>query len=168
MSDSLRPHGLQHARLPCPSPTPGACSNSCPWSRRWHPTILFSVFSLLLLSSIFPSIRVFSKEPVLRIGWPKYWSFSFSISPAKEYSGLISFRIDWFDQDDRYVVFCGLWRKEIIFNFYVSMRAICVAFLFFLSLSVSVEENFSSDRLKTLDYILVTVITAYWWHSLAE
>ena len=62
----------------------------------------------LLPSSTFPSNRVFSNEPVLYIRGPKYWSFSFSISPAKEYSGLISFRIDWFDQDDRYVVFCGL------------------------------------------------------------
>ena len=52
---------------------------------------------LLLLPSIFPSIRVFSKESVLRIRWPKYWSFSFNISPSSEYSGLISFRIDWFD-----------------------------------------------------------------------
>ena len=52
---------------------------------------------LLLLPSIFPSIRVFSSESVLRIRWPEYWSFSFSISPSNEYSGLISFRIDWFD-----------------------------------------------------------------------
>ena len=52
---------------------------------------------LLLLSSIFPNIRVFSKESALRIRWPKYWSFSFSISPSSEYSGLIFFRIDWFD-----------------------------------------------------------------------
>ena len=52
---------------------------------------------LLLLPSIFPSIRVFSNESVLCIRWPKYWSFSFSISPSNEYSGLISFRMDWFD-----------------------------------------------------------------------
>ena len=52
---------------------------------------------LLLLPSIFPSIRVFSNESALRIRWPKYWSFSFSISPSNEYSGLISFRIDWLD-----------------------------------------------------------------------
>ena len=52
---------------------------------------------LLLLPSFFPSIRVFSDESVLRIRWPNYWSFSFSISPSNEYSGLISFRIDWFD-----------------------------------------------------------------------
>ena len=56
-----------------------------------------SLSSLLLLSSIFPSIRVFSKLSVLRIRWPKHWSFSLSISPAKDYSGLTSFRIDWFD-----------------------------------------------------------------------
>ena len=52
---------------------------------------------LLLLPSIFPSIRIFSSESVLRIRWPKYWSFSFSISPSNEYSGLISFRMDWLD-----------------------------------------------------------------------
>ena len=53
--------------------------------------------NLLLLPSIFPSIRVFSNESALHIRWPKYWSFSFSTSPSNEYSGLISFRIDWFD-----------------------------------------------------------------------
>ena len=52
---------------------------------------------LLLLPSVFPSIRVFSNESILRIRWPKYWSFSFSISPSNEYSGLISFRINWLD-----------------------------------------------------------------------
>ena len=52
---------------------------------------------LLLLPSVFPSIRVFSNESVLHIRWPNYWSFSFNISPSCEYSGLISFRIDWFD-----------------------------------------------------------------------
>ena len=90
MSNFLWPHGLQHARLPCPSPTPGAYTNSCP-SRRWCYLILCRPF--LLLPSIFPSIRVFSNESVLCIRWPKYWTFSFSISPSSEYSGLISFRI---------------------------------------------------------------------------
>jgi len=61
------------------------------------PNHLILCCPLLLLSSIFPSIRVFSNESVLCIRWPKYWSFSFSISPSNEYSGLISFRIDWFD-----------------------------------------------------------------------
>ena len=96
MSDSLWPHGLQHARPPCPSPTPAACSNSCPSSRWCHPTIS-SCHPLLLLPSIFPSIRVFSNESVLCIRWPKYWSFSISISPSNEYSGLISIRTEWFD-----------------------------------------------------------------------
>ena len=96
MSDSLQPHGLQHARLPCPSPTPGACSNSCPSSRGCHPTISSSR-PLLFLPSMFPNIRVFSNGSVIHIRWPKYWSFSFSISPSNEYSGMISFRIDWFD-----------------------------------------------------------------------
>ena len=96
MSDSLRPCGLQHTRLPCPSPAPRAYSNSCPLIQWCHPTIS-SCRPLLLLPSIFLSIRVFSNESVLRIRWPKFWSFSFSISPSSEYSGLISFRTDWFD-----------------------------------------------------------------------
>ena len=96
VSNSLQPHGLQHPRLPCPSPTLGACSNLCPSSQWCHPTIWFC-HPLLLLPSIFPGIRVFSNESALRIRWPKYWSFSFSISPSSEYSGLISFRTDWFD-----------------------------------------------------------------------
>ena len=160
-SDSLQPHGLQHARLSYPSPDSEACSNSCSLSRWCHPTIPSSVipfssclqsfpasvqFSsvqslrcvrllatpwttarqaslsitnsqsppkpmsiesvmpsnhlilcrpLLLLPSIFPSIRVFSNESVLCIRWAKYWSFS--ISPSNEYSELISFRMDWLD-----------------------------------------------------------------------
>ena len=95
VSDSLPPHGLQHTRLPCLSPTPRACSNSCPSSWWSHATVSSSCHPLLLLPSVFPSIRVFSKDSVLRIRWPKYWSFS--NSPSNECSGLISFRIDRFD-----------------------------------------------------------------------
>ena len=72
------------------------CWNPCPLSQWCHPTIL-SRHSLLLLPSIFPSIRISSNKSVLCIRWPKYWSFSLSISPSNKYSGLISFRIDWFD-----------------------------------------------------------------------
>ena len=97
MSDSLQPHGLQQPRPPCPSPTPRVYSNSCPLSRWCHPTISSSVVPILLLPSVFPSVRVFSNESVLHIRWPKYWSFSFSISPSNEYSGLISFKMDWLD-----------------------------------------------------------------------
>ena len=68
--------------LPCPSPTPGACSNSCPSSWWHHPTISSSCHPLLFLPSIFPSIRVFSNESALHMRWSKYWSFSFSISPS--------------------------------------------------------------------------------------
>ena len=93
------PQGLQHARLPCPSPTPGACSNSCPLSWcQWMPSNhLILCYPLLFPPSIFPTIRGFSRESALRIRWPKYWSLSFSIRPSNEYSGLISFRMDWLD-----------------------------------------------------------------------
>ena len=74
-----------------------ACPNSRPSSWWCHPTISFSCRLSLLLPSIFPSIRVFSNESVLHIRWPKHWHISFSISPSYEYSGLISFRIGWFD-----------------------------------------------------------------------
>ena len=97
VSNSLWPHGLQHARLPCPSPTPRAYSDSYPSSQVMPPNCLILCRPLLLLPSISPNIRVFSNESVLRIRWPTYWSFSFNISPSNEYSGLISFRIDWFD-----------------------------------------------------------------------
>ena len=80
-------------RPPCPSPTPGVYSNSCPLSQWCHPAIS-PPSSLLLPSSIFPSIRVFSNESTPHIRWPKYWSFSFSISPSSEHPGLISFRMD--------------------------------------------------------------------------
>ena len=79
------------------SPTPGAYSNSCPLRQLCPFNHLILCHPLLLPPSIFPSIRVFSSELGLHIRWPKYWSFSFSISPSTEYSGLISFRMDWLD-----------------------------------------------------------------------
>ena len=98
MSDSLPPHGLQHARLLCPSLSPGVCSNSCPLSQWMLSNHLILCWPLLLLPSVFPSIRGFSNESALCIRWPKYWSlsFSFSISPSNECLGLVSFRVDWF------------------------------------------------------------------------
>ena len=95
MSNSSWPHGLQHAKLPCPSPTPRACSNMSIESVM-PSNHLILCRPLLLLPSIFSSVRVSSNESVLHIRW-KYQSFSFSISPSNEYSRLISFRIDWFD-----------------------------------------------------------------------
>ena len=96
MSDSLRPHESQHARPPCPSPSPGV----------HRLTSIKSVMSsihlilcrpLLLLPPISPSIRVLSNESILHMRWPKYWSLIFSFIPSKEIPGLISFRMDWLD-----------------------------------------------------------------------
>ena len=97
VSDSLQPPGLQHARLPCTSPTLRACSNSCPSSQWCHPAISSSVVSVSSCLQSFPASAYFSHESVLCITWPKYRSFSFSISPSIEYSALIFFRMDWLD-----------------------------------------------------------------------
>ena len=101
MSNSLWPHRLQHARPPCPSPTPGVYSNLCPSNQWWHPTISSSVVPFSSCLQSFPAsgkwVSFFANESVLHIRGPKYWSFSFNISPSSEYSGLISFRMDWLD-----------------------------------------------------------------------
>ena len=97
MYTSFLPRGLQHARLLCPSPTPGAFSKLMFTELVMPSNHLILCRPLLLPPSTFPSLRVFSNESALHIRWPKYWSFSFSISPSNEYSGLISFRMDWFD-----------------------------------------------------------------------
>ena len=94
MSNILLLLGLHCARLSCPSLSPRVCSHLCTLSQLCHSILCCS---LHLLSSIFPSMRVFSNELVLLIRWPKYWSFNCSISPPNEYSGLISFRTDCFD-----------------------------------------------------------------------
>ena len=95
VSNSLWPHGLQQARLPCPSLSPGVCSNSCPLSQWCHPTISSSVIP-------FSCLQIFWHQSLFK--WVsssyqgvKVLGFSFSISPFNEYSGLISFRIDWLD-----------------------------------------------------------------------
>ena len=92
---TLWPHGLQHTRPLCLSPTPEFTQTHVHCSDAIQPSHPLS--SPLLPPLIFPSIRVFSDESVLCIRWPKYWSFSFNISPSNEYSGLISFRMDWLD-----------------------------------------------------------------------
>ena len=96
VSDSLQPQGLRHARLPCPSLSPGVCSDSCPLSRWCHPALSSSVVPFFFCPQSFQH-QGFSNESTLRIRWPKYWNFNFSISPSNECSGLISFRMDWFD-----------------------------------------------------------------------
>ena len=96
MSNPFRPHGLQHTRLPCPLLSPRAYSNSCPLSRWCHPTLSSSVIPFsscpqsFTASGSFPMSQLF-----VLIRWPKYWSFSFSISTSNEYSGLISRWTGW-------------------------------------------------------------------------
>ena len=97
VSNSLRPHESQHTRPPCPPPTPGVHSDSRPSSQWCHPAISSSVVPFSSCPLISPSIRVFSNESTLRMRWPKYWSFSFSISLSNEHPGLISFRMDCLD-----------------------------------------------------------------------
>ena len=94
MSDSLWPHGLQHARLLCPS---GSLLKLMSVESVMPSNHLILCHLLLLLPSIFPSVRVFSNESTLLIRWPKYWSFSFNISPSNEHPRLFSFRMDWLD-----------------------------------------------------------------------
>ena len=97
LSDSLQPHGLQHTRLPCPSLSPRVSPSSCPLSRWCCPTTSSSTTPLSFCLQSSQHQGFFSNELAVHIRWPKYWNFSFSISPSNKYSGLISFRIDWFD-----------------------------------------------------------------------
>ena len=92
MSDSLWPHELQHTRPPCPSPIPGIHSDSRPSNLGCHPAISSSIVPFSYCPQSLPA-----SESTLRMRWPKYWSFSFSIIPSKEHLGLISFRMDWLD-----------------------------------------------------------------------
>ena len=95
---TLWPHGLQHPRLPYPSLSSRVFSDSCPLNQWCYLTISPATpFSLLLSPSIFPIISVFSNELAFHLRWPQYWSFSFSNSPFNEYSGLVSFKVYWFD-----------------------------------------------------------------------
>ena len=96
VSDSLRPHESQHARPPCPSPTPGVHPDSHPSSQGCHPAISSSVVPFSFCPQSLPA-SVFSNESTLHMRCPKYWSFSFSIIPSKEIPGPISFRMDWLD-----------------------------------------------------------------------
>ena len=97
VSNSLQPREYQHTRPPCPSPTPGVHSDSMSIESVMPSSHLILCRPLLLLPTIPPSIKVFSNESTLRMRWPKYYSFSFSIIPSKEIPGLISFSMDWLD-----------------------------------------------------------------------
>ena len=95
VSDSLQPHESQHARPPCPSPSLRVHSNSRPLSQWCHPAISSSVIPFSSCPQSLPASESFPVSQLMR--WPKYWSFSFSITPSKEHPGLISFRMDWLD-----------------------------------------------------------------------
>ena len=97
MSNTLRPHGLQHARPPCPSPTPGVYRNSCPLSWWCHPTISSSVIPFSSSLQSFPVSGSFAMSQVFASGSQSIGSFSFNISPSNDYTGLVSFRMDWLD-----------------------------------------------------------------------
>ena len=97
MSDSLQPHGLQHARLPCLSPTPGAYSNSCALSQRYHPIISSSVVPFSSRLQSLPVSGSLQMSQLFTSGGQSMGVFSFSISPSNEHPGLIPFRMDWLD-----------------------------------------------------------------------
>ena len=96
VSDSLRPHGRQHTGPACPSPTPGVYPNSCPLSRWCHPAISSSFVPFSSCPQSFPASGSFATSQ-LCFRWPKYWGFSFNISPSNKQPGLISIRMDWLD-----------------------------------------------------------------------
>ena len=123
-SDSFWPHKLQHTRFPFPSPTPSTYSNSCILNQWRHPTISSSVVPFS--SCIQSSTRVFSKESVLHIRWPKYWSLSFSINPSNEYAGLISFRMDWLDL----LAVQGILQSLLQYHKFKSINSLALSFLY--------------------------------------
>ena len=150
MSDSLWPHGLQHASLPCPLLSSRVCSNSGPLSQWCHPAISSSVAP----PSIFPSIRVFCNESVLCIRWPKYWSFSFSIIPSSKYSGVISFRNEWLD-----LVAVQGTLKSIFQNHILKASIVwCSAFFMFQLTSVHDVERAGWDELGNWDWHIHTTV----------
>ena len=100
---SLRPRGPQHARPPCPSPTPRAYPNPCPSSQWCHPATSSSVVPFSSCLQSFPASGFFQMKKTLMalcMRWPKFWSFSLNVSPSSEHSGLISFRMDWLDSQE--------------------------------------------------------------------
>ena len=154
MSDSLRPRGLQHSRLPCPSPTPGVLKlmfiESVVPSNH-----LILCYPLLLLPSIFPSIRVFSNELVLSNSCPKYWSFSFSISPSNEYSGLIFFRMDWLD-----LLAVQGTLKSLLRHLNSKVSTLWHSVVFMIQLSHLYWKNHSCDH---MDLCWQSDVSAFWY-----
>ena len=121
--DSLWPHELQHARLLCSSPTPGAFSNSYPSSQWCHKIISSSVTPFSSCLQSFPGSESFPMRPILHIRWPNYWSFT--IHPSNEYSGMISFRMDWLD------LFAVQWTLKSLLQHHSSKASVLQRSFFF-------------------------------------
>ena len=153
VSGSLQPHGLQHDRLPCPLLYPRVCSNSCPLTQWCHPTVSFSVATFSSCPQFF-CIRVFSSELAHRIRWPKYRSFSISLS--NEYSGLISFSIDWFDllavqgtlnsflqhhSSKLWVLRCSAFMVQLLHPYMITTKTIALTLWAFVSKVISLLFN---------------------------
>jgi len=145
MSNSLWSHEPEHSRPPCPSPAPRVYPNSSIESMM-PSNHLILCRPLLLLPSIFPSIRVFSNESALCIRWPKYWSFSFNISPSNEHPGLISFRIVWLDL----LVVQGTLKSLLQNHSSKASVLLCSAFFIYMCVCVCV-------CIKSCPYILTSV-----------
>ena len=140
MSDSLQPHGLQHDKNPCPSLSPGIFSNSCPLIsdtiQPSHP-LLFPL-SLAFSFSQQHAFLFVSNELSINIRWPNYWSISFNISPSSEYSGLISFRIAWFDLLDKSPI---KWQKCSYYKISQYMQVYDIYIRYTLHLNVQIESK---------------------------
>ena len=159
MSDSLQSHGLQHARLPCPLLSPGVCSNSCP-----QPVMpsnhLILCCPLLLLPSIFPSIRVFSNKSALHIRWPKYWSFSFSISPSNEYSAWFPLR--WTDL----VSFLSKGFSRIFSSYYIYIYIYIYIYVYIYIFKIQVTLTLRIDQWKESSHLLSRLLLRIsMWHN---
>ena len=135
-------------------PAPGACSNLYPLSWWCHPTIS-SCHVLLLLPPIFPSIRVFSKESVLCITWSKYWSFSFTISISNEYSGQISFRIDWLDL----LAVRGTQETSPTLQF-KNLNSLALSFLYSPTLT-SIHDYWKNHRFDYMDLYWQSIVSVF-------
>ena len=147
MSPAFGVYNLQHTRLPCPSPSPRICPCSGPLNW-YHPTISSSV--TLFFCPVFPSIKVFSKESDFHIRWPKYWSFSFSISPSKEYSRLIFFRVDWFN----FIALPGTFKS--LFQHH-SWRVSILLYSAFFIFQLSLVHMYSLSEYKNIKLLLYVV-----------
>ena len=126
MSSSLRPHRLQHARPPCPSPTPGFYSNSCPLNHWCHTTISSSVVPFSSHFQSFPASGSFPVSQFFTSGDQSIGNFSFSISPSSEYSGLISFRMDWLDL----LAVQGTFKSLLLTPQFKSINSLALSFLY--------------------------------------